>query len=842
MSNLDVSFRIECIDAFSDTMSNLERSTKRAFDGVKVAGAAVTGASAAMTAGLGMAVNTAANFEQSISKVGALSGATGKELDQLSAIAQEMGSKTSYSAVEASEGLQALSMAGFSVEDQINALPGVLNAAAAGGTDLGETADIASNILSGFGIEASKTGHVADVLTKTFTTSNTTMGSLSETMKYLAPVAKASGQSLEEMSAATGLLGSAGIAGSQAGTSLAMSLTRLASPSKEAATLMKDLGFNAFDTATGAMKPLNQIIGDLESSTAGLTQQQKLSAISTIFGAESAKSMLTLLEAGQGTIANYTNELKNSGGTAQQIATTQLDNLKGQLKLISSAFEGAAISIGTALLPAVKVLALGVQWLLDGFNALSPGIKSTVAVVAALTAAFGLVLGPVLIAIGFLPALISGLTALATAAGTTVSGLLAVAGVATGVVAALVAIGVGLVIAYKKVGWFRDAVNSAWASIKSAFKTALTFIRGVVKTVMTEVTAFLSNKLAQINAFWTENGDMILQATKNVWGVLKSVIQGAMSVVSSVMETVWPVIKFLIVSTWNAIKGVINGALNVIMGLVKTFAGLLTGDFSAMWSGIKQMFSGAVQFVWNLMSVMFIGKIGAAIKGFAAAGKAVFSGFWGAIKSLFTSSTSAVKNVFTGVFNFLKGFLNNTLSTMKNAVTTKFSSMKSAVTDKMGAVKDTIKNIWNDSLDFLKSIDLVDVGKDIISGLGKGIKSMAGSVMSKVSDIANGIKDKITGLLDIHSPSRVMIGIGKDTGKGLVIGLDDMLPQIERTSLDMAKSVVPKKGRYDAPRTQQNSGGTTYGDIHITMNARDLAEVKDVHELFSRLKQEYRAR
>src|SRR5690606_21980820 len=149
-----------------------------------------------------------------------------------------------------------------------------LNAAAAGQTELGIAADITSNILSGFGLNAKETTKVADVLTKTFTSSNTTMESLGETMKYVAPVARAAGFSLEETAAAAGILGDAGLQGSQAGTALRTVFLRLASAPKPVAEALDKLGVSVVDS-TGKMKPLHQIIGELEKATEGMTEAQK---------------------------------------------------------------------------------------------------------------------------------------------------------------------------------------------------------------------------------------------------------------------------------------------------------------------------------------------------------------------------------------------------------------------------------------------------------------------------------------------------------------------------------------------------------------------------------------
>src|SRR5690606_12481181 len=167
---------------------------------------AIAGVFAATGGFIGFSVRTAAEFEQAMSRVGALARATDEEMALLSRTARELGASTVFSASQAAEGMSFLAMAGFSVSEIVEAMPGLLDTAAAAQSGLGITADIVSNILSGFQIEARETTRIADVLTATFTSSNTTLEMLGDTMSYVAPVASALGISIEEVAAMTGRL------------------------------------------------------------------------------------------------------------------------------------------------------------------------------------------------------------------------------------------------------------------------------------------------------------------------------------------------------------------------------------------------------------------------------------------------------------------------------------------------------------------------------------------------------------------------------------------------------------------------------------------------------------
>ncbi|WP_340673151.1 phage tail tape measure protein [Brevibacillus agri] len=310
-------------------------------------------------AGVGIAfdaIKTAADFESSMSRVGALSGATRAEMALLTQNAKDLGATTVFSASQAAEGMSFLAMAGYKTNDIIAAMPGLLDAAAAGQTELGETADIVSNILSGFGLQAAETGRVADVLTKAFTSSNTDLLKLGYTMKYVAPVAKSLSFSLEEITAAAGLLGNAGIQSDMAGTSLRMSLLRLANPPKDAAKALKKL--NVEVTKGGKMKDLATIIEDVKRGMSKLSEADRASLAADIVGAEAVSSFLTLIDAGPDKLRKFTRELERSNGTAKEIAGKQLDNFNGSIELLRSSLDSLKINAVGPLLPTFQKITL----------------------------------------------------------------------------------------------------------------------------------------------------------------------------------------------------------------------------------------------------------------------------------------------------------------------------------------------------------------------------------------------------------------------------------------------------------------------------------------------------
>ncbi|MCI6276257.1 MAG: phage tail tape measure protein [Clostridium sp.] len=310
------------------------------------------------------------DFESQMSRVKAISGATGDEFEELKKQAVNLGASTAFSAKEAAEGMENLASAGFTTNEIMSAMPGMLDLAASAGEDLASSADIAASTLRGFGLEASQAGHVADVLAKNAADTNAAVSDTGEAMKYIAPIAHSMGLSLEEVTASIGLMANAGIKGSQAGTTLRSSLSRLADPSKEASKVMKKLGFTAFDTQ-GKLLPLKDIINNLKVSTKNLTMEQKQQAISTIFGQEAMSGMLSLVEAGPEGLEKLTNSLKNSNGAAKEMATTMQDNAKSSIEQMFGSLETAAIKVSESLAPMVIKVADKVGELADRFSNLS---------------------------------------------------------------------------------------------------------------------------------------------------------------------------------------------------------------------------------------------------------------------------------------------------------------------------------------------------------------------------------------------------------------------------------------------------------------------------------------
>lgn len=311
------------------------------------------------------------DFDSAMSRVKAISGATGEDFTDLKNQAIDLGASTAFSAKEAASGMENLASAGFTTKEIMVAMPGMLDLAASSGEDLASSADIAASTLRGFGLAADQAGHVADVLAKNAGATNAAVADTGEAMKYIAPIAKTMGWSLEEVTAAIGEMADQGIKGSQSGTTLRSAVTSLVKPSKEAAEAMATMGFKAFDSQ-GKMKPLNQLVSDLQKSTKGMTDEQKQNNIATIFGQESMSGMLALISDGPDKLNALTESYKSSDGAAKEMAKTMQDNAKSSIEQMVGSLETAAIKVEEVFAPTITELANDIQGLANEFAELSP--------------------------------------------------------------------------------------------------------------------------------------------------------------------------------------------------------------------------------------------------------------------------------------------------------------------------------------------------------------------------------------------------------------------------------------------------------------------------------------
>lgn len=643
-------------------MQTFQNETSTTADKFSAMGSALTSVGAGMTLGItapllgigAAAVKTGMDFDAQMSKVQAISGATSDEFGKLRDMAIDLGSKTAFSASEAALGMENLASAGFTTTEIMEAMPGLLDLAAASGADLATASEIASSAVRGFGLEASETAHVADVLAEASARTNAQVEDMGEAMKYIAPVANAMGMSIEETAAAIGIMSDAGIKGSQAGTSLRGALSRLAKPTSEATAVMKEYGMSFYD-ANGNMLSMQGIIGQLETGLAGLSQEQRNQALITLFGQESLSGMLALMEAGSGTLGELTGSFEDCAGAAKSMAEIMMDNLSGKWTEMKSAIETLAIRISDVLTPVIEKAVEGLTAFFHALSGMSDAQLGFVVAIAGAVAALGpllLIIGSVATAIGTLMPLIAG---------------------AGGIGAALTALATGPI----------GIVIAAVTALAVAFATNFGGIRDMVFNVMNSISSIISSVWAFIVSIWESNMFNIQGIVTSAWTVIQTVFSTAFSVISALFQvfaaafsgdwsTLWESIKNLVNTIWEGIKSLVNAALNYILNLILGIAGGLYNAATTAFNKVKEGF----QNVWNTIKSWFelakqdpitaLSTLGSAL--YSAASSAfnnILSGFqsvWGRIKSWVEDKVNWIKNKWAEITSAASGIGDTTVS------------------------------------------------------------------------------------------------------------------------------------------------------------------------------------
>lgn len=339
--------------------------------GLKVAATAVAGTSAALAGVATVAIKTGSDFEAQMSRVKAISGATEQEFAKLKEQAIELGADTAFSSGQAAEGMENLAAAGFTTNEILEAMPGLLDLAAASGEDLSNSSDIAASTLRGFGLAAEDVGHVADVLAENANRTNSSVAETGEAMKYIAPLARAAGISMEETAAAIGIMANAGIQGGQAGTTLRGALSRLSRPTEDMQEAMSELGVSFYDSE-GKMLSLTDQVDVLSKAMEGMTDEQKNNYLVTLYGQEALSGMLALINEGPESLESLTEAYTTCDGSAKKAADTMQDNLKGAVEQLSGSAESLGIvfyeSVSDNLKNAAVVATDSINEITDAFN------------------------------------------------------------------------------------------------------------------------------------------------------------------------------------------------------------------------------------------------------------------------------------------------------------------------------------------------------------------------------------------------------------------------------------------------------------------------------------------
>lgn len=305
-----------------------------------IGGKAVTAVGSALKS---VTTSAGMSFENAMSSVAAISGATGTNFESLSKKAKEMGASTKYTATEAANAMEYMAMAGWKTADMLSGIDGIMNLAAASGSDLARTSDIVTDALTAFGKQAKDSGEFADVLAAASANANTNVDLMGETFKYVGSVAGAMGYSIQDISLATGLMANSSIKGSAAGTALRSTITRMAKPTEESSMAMSALGLSLTDT-NGNMKSFGEVMKDMRKSMQGMTEDEKASYAAMLGGQEAMSGLLAIANASDEDFNKLSDAINNAAGSAEKMAGIKMDNLQGAVDELKSGMEGLGIT------------------------------------------------------------------------------------------------------------------------------------------------------------------------------------------------------------------------------------------------------------------------------------------------------------------------------------------------------------------------------------------------------------------------------------------------------------------------------------------------------------------
>ena len=570
---------IQAMTSMSKAGVKVGKDIEKAGQSISKVGAGLTTAVTVPLAGAATAaVKTAADFESAMSNVHAIMGDTYD--DSLPKFAQQLGATTAWSAQEVAQAMQYTGMAGWTAQENIEGLKGILDLASASGTDLALTSDIVTDAISAFGYTAADSALFADTMTAACTSANVSVETLGESYKYCGALAGTMGYELDQVTTALAVMGNNGIKGSQAGTALRSAISNLAAPTKQMKEGMDALGIS-LKNQDGSMKTFEEVIDNVRTSFSGLGEAEQAAYAKQIFGKQAMAGMLAIINTSADEYDALAASIDASGGAADKAAKTQLDNLNGQLTLLKSAIEGAAIAFGNRMLPYLKRATTFAQGLMDKINGLSDAQMDNIIKWAGMAAAAGpaiMIFGKVVAGVGRGVQIFNKLGIAVKAAGGVMGLLTSPVMIVIGVIAGLIAI---VVIVRRHMDVFKNSL--------SALSPVFTSIRGHIQSIIAKFQAIMPAVQPVASFIANVCGTVITAAVGGLVGFISASIDTMLNTIDSIMT--------------------------VLQGVIDFVTGVFTGNWELAWSGVAQIFDGIVSGITGTFKGAINGIIGA-INGF----------------------------------------------------------------------------------------------------------------------------------------------------------------------------------------------------------------------------------
>lgn len=793
----------------------------------KVGTAVKTGMKAASAAAVAFGVSsvkTGADFDKAMSKVGAISGATGKDFDALRKKAQEMGEKTQFSATESANAFEYMAMAGWKTDDMIDGIAGIMNLAAASGEDLATTSDIVTDALTAFGLQSKDSGHFADLLAVASSNANTNVSMMGETFKYVAPVAGALGVSAEDTAEAIGLMANAGIKSSQAGTILRSIMTRLSTDAGASSkslgalgTLTKELGVDFYDSK-GKVRDFGKILSEARKQWKNLSSEDASRFAKKIAGQEGISGWLALMNAAPNDINKLQKAIEECDGAAEDMANTRLDNLSGDVTILKSAFEGLQIAVSDKVSPALRKF---VQAATTGLGDITKAIKS-----GNLSKAFDVIGESLSKAVSkvekvggeLLDKVVSGIKNNATKIGPAAMDVV--------------------------VNFSAKLREKASNLIDAGLKLIMSLADGLIKNIPTlikTVPTIISNLAGIINdnapKLLKSGAELIIKLAKGVIDAIPTLVKEFPKIVKAIID-VWTAVNWLSLGT-KLITGIVNGVKSIAKNIpdaLKSIGenakevfksvdwkglGKTVIDFiSKAATGAKELISKALKVVgekgteafkavdWKAVGKKAVDFISKAAKGafelaktaLTFVGKKAIEAFrsvdWAAVgKKSIKFIGDAAKSAFNLAVTALKYVGNQAKEAFKDvdwkAVGKKaIELIGNAAKGAFDLVKSALTFVANQAKSAFTNIDWAELGRNVVRGIARGIGSLAREAYDAAKNMAQGVLNKIAGTFDENSPSKETEKQAKYLVEGIIIGINKNKKYAKKSAEELAKIVL----------------------------------------------------
>ena len=769
------------------------RSIKKAGDTIANAGSTMTKSVTAPIAGVGIAaVKTAADYESAMSNVQAITGATGEDFKKLTQLGKDLGSSTAWSAQECAQAMQYTGMAGWTAADNVAGLKGILDLASASGTDLAATSDIMTDAISAFGYAASDSALFADTMTKACTSANVSVETLGESYKYCGAICGTMGYSIDEITTSLAVMGNQGIKGSQAGTTLKNAIANMAAPTKNMKAAMDDLGIS-ITNQDGSMKSWGDVIKNLQSSFQGLTQDQQAAYAKQLFGKESMAGMLAIINTSTSDYNALAESIKSSGGAAEEAAQTQLNNLNGQLTLLKSALEGAAITIGDKLLPYIKSAVSWVQKATDWFNGLSDAQVNMIMKFAGIAAA----IGPVLLMFGKTVVGVSNVCKAFGDINASIYKAKGMLGIITSPAGVVIAVLAGIAAAAFLIIKNWDKIKPVVMRVKDAFSSVMPQIKGVISNAINALSPVIKKVVGTITTIVPIISRTFATVAQNLSPVVKTI--------ANAIKAAIPVVGKLFAAAFTFVGGTITKVMPYINRIARVIGSVLVFAVKAVSPVLSKMastFSTVFTSVFNIVSKIVnklkpvFNVIGVVIKAAMAVVKTEFVAAFRIVANVVESAAGSIKQVisgitkvFSGILDFISGVFTGNWKKAWEGVKGIFGGCfealaglcKVPINAVIGLINSAIKGINSISVDIPKGIPGVG-GKHIgfniptIPALAKGTPNWLGGLAQ--------INEKGGEIVDLPKGSRVYphdesVSIAKNTSNAKLSMLDSRLSKLE---------------------------------------------------------------